>query len=297
MHCFQTPFVPVGKNAKKGMVIAMETVLYADVLFLIDFSMDFISLYITGKLLHAPMHPLRFAIAAAIGAITSVVSTAYLLPPAAEIMLSIISSAAMAVAAFGRGSIWIILRRIALLWTSGVLLGGMVTAVMSLGSGGEIVGGHSGGGSTALIFLGVALVLVAVEIIGRVSKKKSARVKVTIFNSSAEFSALADSGNLLVDPFSGTPVIIVSSAALTPILTVSERQALTKGTPDGAGNRLVPRVRLIPSSSVGGEKMLCAFRPDAVQIDGKNVTALVAPDEKERGGFGEYDCIVPSSLV
>lgn len=259
--------------------------------------MDFICLYITGKLLHAPMHALRFAAAAAVGALGSVVSTAYMLSSPAETALSILSSAAMAMTAFGCGRVWTVLRRIALLWTSGVLLGGMVTAVMSLGSGVDTDDGKSGGGSTAVIFLAIALVLASAEIIGRVPKKKTATVKITLFDGTTEFSALADSGNLLVDPFSGTPVIIVSSDALAAVLTEPERQALAGGMPDMAGERIISRVRLIPSSSVGGERMLCAFRPDSVQVNGVNTTALVAPDGRERGGFGEYDGVVPSSLV
>ena len=52
--------------------------IYGDVLFVINFCMDFLSLYISGKLMHMKMSRLRLIIAATIGGIYGVVAVAYL---------------------------------------------------------------------------------------------------------------------------------------------------------------------------------------------------------------------------
>lgn len=276
-----------------------ETVLYADVLFLIDFSMDFISLYITGKLIHAQLSPLRFSVAAAVAAAVEVVSTAAAIPSPAGAALGVICSVVMAFIAFGRGSVAPFFRRVALLWSSGALLGGIVTAVVSVGDGITIAGGgaHTNPSYYGVMFLGVALALFAVELIGRVSKKRSAQVSVEIFGNKVEFLALADSGNLLIDPFSGAPVIIVSESVLATALTSEEREALVSCSPCRAGERLASRVRLIPAKGIGGDKMLCAFRPDSASVDGRKTSAMIVADETKRGGFGEYDGVAPSALL
>lgn len=50
----------------------METTVYADLLFLINFSMDFLCFYITATLLHRKLSLLRAIIASAFGAIYAV---------------------------------------------------------------------------------------------------------------------------------------------------------------------------------------------------------------------------------
>jgi len=61
---------------KNEGVSAAETVLYADVLFLINFSMDFLSLYAAGAFLSLRRSVGRMSAAAAIGAVYAVAVTA-----------------------------------------------------------------------------------------------------------------------------------------------------------------------------------------------------------------------------
>ena len=52
-------------------------VIYADTLFVVNFSMDFLALYITGKSLHTPIRPGRLALAAALGALFATMSAVF----------------------------------------------------------------------------------------------------------------------------------------------------------------------------------------------------------------------------
>ena len=54
----------------------METV-YADVYFIVNFSMDVLALFITGKILHLPQRILRICFAGAIGSAYAVLTLAF----------------------------------------------------------------------------------------------------------------------------------------------------------------------------------------------------------------------------
>ena len=50
----------------------MEQNVYVDLLFLIDFSMDFMCFYITSKILHRKISPIRTVLACILGGVYSV---------------------------------------------------------------------------------------------------------------------------------------------------------------------------------------------------------------------------------
>ena len=65
-------FITNKKTDDLGKEIAMEEEIYADVLFIINFSMDFLSLYIVGRLMHFKMEARRVIFGASVGALYGV---------------------------------------------------------------------------------------------------------------------------------------------------------------------------------------------------------------------------------
>lgn len=87
--------------------------------------------------------------------------------------------------------------------------------------------------------------------------------------------ALVDTGNQLRDPLTGRPVIIVEYEVLRPLLPVSLRQHIESGEePDLSrlveelrGSPWASRVHLVPFTSIGrSHGMLLCFRPDEVVV-------------------------------
>lgn len=105
--------------------------------------------------------------------------------------------------------------------------------------------------------------------------------------------ALLDTGNTLTDPFSGCPVIVVNRDVLKDI----ELPDLSK--PSAASdNRL--KFRYIVCSTVSGEGVLPAFRPEKVKISAfkssfeiDRVVIAVTEKKLKNGTFG---AILPSTL-
>ena len=107
----------------------MAVVVYGDVLFLVNFSMDFLCLYVTGRLFHVRMQAGRLAIGAAIGAVYAVWAVFRQDSGVALLAAQGIVSAVMAAAAFGRRRCWLYA---GVMWLCGAALGGMMTGIFHL---------------------------------------------------------------------------------------------------------------------------------------------------------------------
>lgn len=94
--------------------------------------------------------------------------------------------------------------------------------------------------------------------------------------------ALMDSGNLLRDPLTGLPVIVLSPAA-----------AKRLDLPDRADD-LRPGMRLTPIRTASGGALVILVRPDELRLDRRPVRAMlgVAPVSDAR-----YNALVPVSLL
>ena len=117
------------------------------------------------------------------------------------------------------------------------------------------------------------------------SPPRCTAVEVTLGRHTAVLTALVDSGNLLRDPITGLPVIVISrraAARLTPL------------PPEGS---LLPGMRLMRVHTAAGASLMPILRPDRLRIrpEGtwQQTEALIgiAP-----GGEG-FQALVPASLV
>ncbi len=266
----------------------MNQILYGDVLFFVNFTMDFLTLYVTAQILHRKVRPLRMAVASAIGAIYGVAACfmgGWLL---FQIAVNVAVSLLMCYVAFAER----ILPCCALFYGSGCLLGGVMTAVYgfvnrlsiseSIASDGSY---RTLSGEIPLGWMAVVAGITGAAAIagGRYGKRKRTAkdclLTVTQGHAKITLHGILDSGNLLTDPISSYPVIVVTEAALLPLLPDKLHHALTAEDPT-AITRLPPslarKVRLIPSHSVAGSALLPAFLPDALLVNGVEKDALLA---------------------
>ena len=133
---------------------------------------------------------------------------------------------------------------------------------------------------------------------GRTDRKYT----VEIHNNGNEcrLSALADSGNGLVDCFSGLPVIVCRRdmcADVSPpaIMAIDGSKDLAQ-----LCTEMIKGVRIMPFSTVGKDGLICTFRADSVVINDERqhkypVNALIGI---VIGGRQEYEAIFnPKILV
>ena len=272
-------------------------ILYADVLFIIDFSMDVISLWITGRITHSKMKPSRISISAAIGALLSVLCTAFSAGSIISALVSIVSSVLMCIVSFSIGDLLRFLRRLSVVWVSGMLLGGIMTSLMSLGNKNTNIAYSASEAHTfSLVPIAVVILLVLVGSLMKVRGKREVEVILKLGRKSVNLRGLADSGNLLEDPFSGDAVIVAFWSKVSSLFENDEKRYLEDIVSGEIPLSLVGRVRFISAAGIGGQVMLKAVRFDKVIIDSKECRTLIALDmgvEEHKN----YDCIVPFRIL
>jgi stage II sporulation protein GA (sporulation sigma-E factor processing peptidase) len=276
--------------------------IYGDVLFVINFCMDFLSLYISGKLMHMKMSRLRLIIAATAGGIYGVVAVAYLsgiAEKAASLLLGII----VCMIAHYHKNIKRFAAVFALFFGVSLFMGGAMTFIYSnLGKyknyiqvGGAIYTVLDDIPLYVFAIIAVASVLLS-WIVGRIfSRKKHTAVCEAIVDFGG---CMVDSGNLLCDPISGTPVMFISEKE-KDIIPKALHEALD-GKTDGLDFDIIRKLRFIPASTVAGSRVVVAAVPDTVYIKagGTDYEAKKVYISVDRDGndFGGYSGMVPLSL-
>ncbi len=281
---------------------------YADLLFLVNFSMDFLCLYLSVKLLHLPRVRWRMLLAAAVGGVYSVASLFFSVEAWLALAVDIgVCLGMCALCAAGKG---VRMGRVLLLsgtyFGVSALMGGGMTALYNLLGRADLpLGDMPGDGISAWMFLALAAAAALVAAFGgRLFSKQSAvrtcTVHVRMEGVTCKLDGLCDSGNLLCDPISGTPVIVADRQTWLAALPDALRRAVES---DGRGLDALPegkRVRIVPMHTAQGSALAVALMPDEVLLagqDGKRraVHALIAPSGQPLAG--EYRAIVPAALL
>ena len=286
----------------------MEEEIYADVLFIINFSMDFLSLYIVGRRMHFRMKALRVILGASMGALYGVLE---LLLSGASLWKTAITLSVllmMCAVAFGRRSLRTYLASVALTFGVSMIIGGMMTSAF-LKLGGQASYIEIGGtietvyGNLPVWKFAVFALLSALATwgIGKLFRRKrvirTCALRMTFDGNEHEWVALVDSGNLLEEPVSGTPVIFLkgnAARALPAYLLYAMKSGAAALSSENVG-----KLRVIPSRTVTGNGILLAAVPEKLSLLTGGVwesrRALVAVDFSD-GDYGGFEALVPEIL-
>ena len=278
----------------------MRTVLYADVLFLINFGMDFISLWLTLLIVRRPSRALRLFAASFVGGVYGVVSV--LIDPGRLLSLVLgisISAVMVLIAVPGKQSFRIYLRYTLILWGVGALLGGVVTAVCSFGRGSdEMIVSHNA--PFFVLALAGAVSSLFVRLVTSFKGRRGCRIKIVFCGVTAELDALVDTGCLVREPVSGAPVVFISTERAKKF-SMRDVFVLSQGV--GSIDKLTPDVRrrtrvVSVGTPRGRELSLCVF-PDSISVlknkEERRVRAAVVFEAC--GGYGGCAVLVPASLI
>lgn len=284
----------------------MNMTVYADVLFLVNFSLDYVTLYITGRLMSLSSSATRMAAASAAGAAFAVSALVFDLDGGLYVLMSASVTLLMCVCAYKRaGAIGYICAAV-MLFSVGTAIGGAVSAICSLGAGYRDSLETDENGDAA-VFAVAALATVLTAVSARLATRRRGavrrRVTVTVGERSTTLDALADSGSLIREPLSGAPVLVVRADAIRGILPHNVyKAAVSENVTDVSSLdvRDMSRVRMLPVSGVLGNGLLLGYRPDSVTVEGKHgqreVLCFLALSG-EKNSFGGCDAILPSEMI
>ena len=276
----------------------MNTVVYADMLFLIDFSMDFLTFYIVSRILRQKAKLIRICSASAMGGIYSVVSLGFGEKGVFAFALDIFVCFVMCMTAFLEKSPKRF-RRMPLytvtFFVVSSMLGGAMTAIFSLFNR-SVTDIEAGREDLSLWVFGLVALLsglatmVGSDIIGKSGRARFGKLSIRLGNRKMTLEAMSDSGNMLKDPIGGKDVVIIDKkrgSRLVPSLASGDFSSLPQN--------VAKSLRLIPVRTATGEGILAAFCPDEVTLefegDTKQIDVLIALS-KEDMKDGRIEAIV-----
>lgn len=288
----------------------MEQDVYVDLLFLINFSMDFLCFYISSGILRRKLNPIKTVVSSAIGGIYSVAVLFFEMNSAVSFIIDMLICFIMCGITFAGKDQGIkkVLFYSAVYFMVSALIGGIMSAIFSMLNKYEFKENSiSEDGISVWLFALLAIVSGAVSLLGgRFFKKNAARRKCKVFimidGKRCELSGFNDSGNLLKDSITGKCVILVERSRVMGILPSSISGALISNditkldSVTGSDGR---RIRIIPGRGIGGSDILIAIVPDKIEIEtGKGsryaVDALLAPTEL---GNADIESLIPDELM
>ena len=240
----------------------MKTTVYADVLFLVNFVINYLLMYITMLLSKSHSRMLRLPLSSAIGALYSVC----MFIPGATILGLFVSKAVLSVVmvyiAFGGVNIKSFFKQLCFFYLVSLICAGVVTALCSMNSNfiiskGPVIYINTG---TLPIVVAACISYFVIRITFGIYRKISMRdyLSMVIYKDgkAVNITVLVDTGNLLIDPVGGGPVIVAEQKVLSGIVGVGDLYQKCKKIPD---------MRLIPIKTVGCENgLLVGFKPDKI---------------------------------
>jgi stage II sporulation protein GA (sporulation sigma-E factor processing peptidase) len=291
----------------------MENEVYADLLFLVNFSMDFLCFYLCARLLHRPLSLWRGMLASALGGIYAVAVLFLTVGKVPAFLLDMLVCVALcAVAMMGKRERWRSLLRLSALYLLvSVLLGGAMTLLYAqLNRIPGLVEKVEEDGLSAWLFFVLAILSAVLSVLwGRCFKRtthKRVMIMIEQGEPQVELEGLCDSGNLLRDPISGRPVVPVEAARLSGLLPPLLLKAALSERISEAVEMLPPElarsVRLIPARTALGERMMLAIVPERMyvrevgQTEQRQVSALIAPTKLSERKDG-IAALLPSELM
>lgn len=287
---------------------------YVDLLFLINFSMDYICLYITVKILHQKIRLSRMIVASVLGGAYSVAALFLPISPSVELALDGAVCILMCFISFaqkGRAITRVLLYGFLFVGVS-MMLGGCMTAIFNLLSKIDLpLEDIFADSSSTYIFAILAAIagiisLKSGQIISRRSAARKCHLEIAFCGKSFDFQGLCDSGNLVRDPISHKPVIFVDRSVLEKQLDLSFIDEYSKGIL--LPNSPCKNLRLIIISTASGRSTLVAALPQSVilvpdhpQKHSKEpiritLDCLIAPTQIDKNP-DEYNAIVPLEIV
>ncbi len=288
----------------------MEQTVYADILFLVNFSMDFLVFYVRARVCKRRIRLLRTLAASALGGAYSVAAIFADMPSFASLaldlcMLFVMCAVADLSCAISLGGF---LAGAAAYAGTAAAIGGIMTALYSLINRLEFLPGDAEGDDVSVwLFALLAAAGAAATLIGdrrkrTVAAAKSIEVELSLGGKVVRFTGIADSGNLLGDALSGRPVAVCELDAVKNIFSPRLVEFWRSGDLRGIeilSRELASTLRYIPArGAVGGASVLTAVAVDKtiLRCDGeeKEVDVLIAPvPRKLRGGAA----LIPAGLI
>lgn len=289
-------------------------IIYMDIVLIENLIMNFIILYATGIVIKIKIKIVRLLIASLLGAIYSVVAYMDIFPIYSSMILKIILSIVIVYVSFNAKKIKKLIKDILVFYLVSFVFGGAAFCFIYLIKPQEILmknGLFMGIYTLKTIILASIISFIIIILVFKIVKSKITKgdmfceIEININDKKIITNAMIDTGNLLKDPISGLPVIVIEKSLLynyMPKKLLDNINDLLAGDISKFNDEIIEeyfsKIKLIPFSSVGKQNgMLVGFKIEEVIIKKEDqeinkIDAIMGIYDKSLTKKGEYRALI-----
>lgn len=289
-------------------------VIYMDMLFLENFILDFIILYVTGLISKNKIKFLKLIFGSALGAIYVVMYYFIKINVYSNIIIKLLLSIIMIYISFVPMNFKEMLKLTVFFYLTSFVFGGAALSVIYMLNSRRITiqnGILIGNYTIRTIFIGVVIACIVTIIAFKFVKAKFSKndlfcnIIIKINNKQIKTKAMLDTGNFLKDPITNIPVVVVEYTVLydmVPKEILDNIEDILGGDlekiPENIKNEYMLKLKVIPFSSLGKQNgMLLGLKADGLIVDNeeevKNIDkVIIGIYNKKLSKKGDYSALL-----
>lgn len=288
-------------------------IIYLDVVWMENIIMNYIILCATGVIMKLSVSKIRILLASIIGGTYAVISFMSILEEYSTITLKIVLSISMVYLSFYPKNIKILFKQLLIFYLTSFTFGGVAFALLYILKPQDILmknGLLLGTYPIKIAFLGGILGYIILSISfkiikGKISKKDMfCEIEICINNKDVIVNGMLDTGNLLKEPITKAPVIVVEASSLEeviPMQILRNVQSILKGEDVFISEQeYMSRFRVIPFTSLGKQNgMLLGIKSDYIVLNDQNRIndVIVGIYEKSLTKNGNYTALIGLDIL
>lgn len=288
--------------------------IYLDIIFLENFILDLILLYAVGIETKSKIKFYRIIIASILGSIYAIilyiVKNEFLYSIVMKSMLSMV----MVYVSFETKGFKDLLKKMLYFYLTSFVFGGGALALIYIVNTGKISiqNGQIQGSYTILtIMIGIIIAFITIIIAFRLKKNKISKddlmcnIEIKINNKEVKTKAMIDTGNLLKEPITNIPVIVVEHTLLKKIIPNEILDNIDNilggdlsGISESIKNQYILKMKVLPFTSLGKQNgMLLGIKAQELKIEEMNETKIIEKIiiglyNKKISPKGEYHALI-----
>lgn len=292
--------------------------IYLDVVMIENLIMNSIIIYATAIITKVEIKHIRIILSSFIGASYSILSYISGLKIYSALWLKIMLSVIMVYIAFNPKDLKKLGKELIMFYLTSFVFGGVAFSLIYIIKPQEILmkdGLFLGTYPLKTVFLSAIiasiLIIVAFKIVKSKITKKDMLCEVIVKYNRKEIkiNTMIDTGNMLKEPISGMPVIVIEKSALYELIPkeiLNHLESILGGDfkeiPEEIKNKYLPQLKLIPYSSLGKQNgILVGIKADEIEIirEEKSIhkNVVIGIYEKSLTKRGEYRGLIGMELI
>lgn len=293
--------------------------IYIDVVFLENLVMNSIILIASGIILKKKLKWIRILLASSLGAVYTIIGYISVLEIYSNLVLKVILSILIIYIAFNPQTVKQLWKDVLIFYLTSFVFGGVAFALIYVVKPQDILmknGLFLGTYPLKTVLLAAIVAFIIIIAAFAIVKTKFGKkdmfcdVEVELNNKKIKTRAMIDTGNLLKEPITNTPVIVLEHTLLyecVPKEILDNLESILGGElvkiPEEIRNEYISRLKLIPFASLGKQNgMLVGIKADSLKIiqddqEKENKNVIIGIYNKSLTKRGEYRALIGMDLI